>query len=174
MSSDSEQKKETSAKRGTERQEIRKKFAATSARVLSRLPTPKECESFPSKTVGMFLEQLRELAVQGTQAPQMDDQQFGGLVGQVAWADLGLRTGIAYQQTSGGGSSEEISCTKKCRQEKNDCLATEEGCDEGWPCWCCADCRFAYLACLADCIVSRSPWGGADALVDETGAYSRS
>ncbi len=48
----------------------------------------------------------------------------------------------------------EPSCTQRCWNERNTCLANSGCTDTTWPCWCCIPCNLNWELCVIDCLVN--------------------
>lgn len=128
------------------------RISATDA--LARFPSEAEIEQIPNQSARRFLSNLRGLIAQGRGAAKMDDDDLHAFALQLEWASSAVSTGIALMDNGGGGGAGE-SCTARCVREKEDCLDAACGTGpQGFPCLCCVDCRLAFLACLASCVVS--------------------
>lgn len=98
-----------------------------------------------------FLTRVGELLREASQASQLSFKDFDAFAVRVGLLAIGVEGGII-----GTDPLPRTSCAGACRLEKDQCLA---GCGgEGWPCWCCADCRIVFLACVAGCILRGPTW----------------
>ena len=139
----------------------RKKVSTAATQALTRFPPEHQIELIPNAGARRFLTHLRQLIADGKDAADMNDAQLRNFALQVEWASSSFSVAIAMRWNTGGGTGDE-SCTAQCVREKEACLERECGPEGGytWPCLCCVDCRLAYLACLAGCVVHGFHAGG--------------
>jgi len=133
---------------------VRRRIAKEATKCLHNLPTERACARISKPEIRDFVLTFRNIALDGSQAVSFSDEELRSFAASLALADSAIEAIIAAAKLrdDGGTGGTPLSCPGKCRQEKDHCLQACGG--KGFPCFCCADCRLAYLACVADCILS--------------------
>jgi hypothetical protein len=137
------------------------KISRAAHEALARFPSEREIEQIPNQSARRFLSNLRHLVAQGRGAATLSEDELYDFALQVEWVSSAASTGIALMAVGGSGGGDGESCTARCVREKEECLDRECGTGpQSFPCFCCVDCRLAYLACLAGCVVHGFEGGG--------------
>ena len=127
---------------------LRKSIREAAAQGLRSFPSERAI-SHDDKDVVEFLTRARNLVEEGMKAGDWDDDQLK------SYAE---RTGLMYIGYKAGGAvaaTPAESCTAVCSRERRECIGIECGPgSHSWPCFCCAPCNIAWMACLAACVVN--------------------
>lgn len=120
---------------------LRSDIANAGYDVLSTLPTREEIAQIKDNHARGVLSTIADLAERGTQAMWSSDKE----VEQLA-RDLEFFTGGYVAATAAASvDTDPFDCVDK----REACILNHCGSGTSWPCFCCAPCNIAFLACIA-------------------------
>ena len=136
-----------------QKDEVKRKIKSVATKALETFPSKSQYQKHSNKDVRTFAEQVQALLKDARKANSWNDEKLKSFLSRVDRLHTQGQSMARMRAEDGGGTA---NCTNQCVMNKENCL--DDSCGEGvevdFPCWCCVDCRLAFLACLTGCTIN--------------------